>query len=239
MPDTRALAEPSGRRAARPAGQPPLEDEFEFAEVTDTGIVFDGKVWDVRRDTFAYNGSGIVREYLDHPGAVAILALDDQDRVLLIKQYRHPVRVREWELPAGLLDEDGEHPLVGAQRELAEEADVVAAEWNVLTEFYTSPGGSNEVIRIYLARGLSAIPDAFERTEEEADIEIRRVPLDDCVDAVLARRVQNPSLVVGVLAAPAARSRGWSTLAPADSAWPRHPSNWDLPGAEQGPGPSA
>ncbi|WP_420898094.1 NUDIX domain-containing protein [Cryobacterium mannosilyticum] len=204
-----------------------LADEFAFAPVTDTGIVFDGKVWDVRRDTFDYAGSGIVREYLDHPGAVAILALDDEDRVLLIKQYRHPVRAREWELPAGLLDEDGEHPLIGAQRELAEEADVTAADWDVLSEFYTSPGGSNEVIRIYLARGLAAATDAFERTDEEADIEIRWVPLDDCVDAVLARRLQNPSLVIGVLAAHASRARGWSSLAAADTPWPRHPVNWD------------
>ncbi|WP_420898615.1 NUDIX domain-containing protein [Cryobacterium algoritolerans] len=204
-----------------------LADEFAFAPVTDTGIVFDGKVWDVRRDTFDYAGSGIVREYLDHPGAVAILAIDDQDRALLIKQYRHPVRVREWELPAGLLDEDGEHPLIGAQRELAEEADVTAGDWNVLSEFYTSPGGSNEVIRIYLARGLAAASDVFERTEEEADIEIRWVPLDECVDAVLARRLQNPSLVIGVLAAHASRARDWGSLAPADTPWPRHPINWD------------
>ena len=204
-----------------------LADEFAFAPVTESGIVFDGKVWDVRRDTFDYAGSGIMREYLDHTGAVAILALDEQDRVLLIKQYRHPVRVREWELPAGLLDEHGEHPLTGAKRELAEEADVTATDWTVLSEFYTSPGGSNEVIRIYLARGLAAATETFERTEEEADIEIRWVPLDDCVDAVLDRRLQNPSLVIGVLAAHASRSRGWSSLAPADVAWPRHPINWD------------
>ncbi|TFC91361.1 MULTISPECIES: NUDIX hydrolase [Cryobacterium] len=204
-----------------------LADEPAFAPVTSSAIVFDGAVWDVRRDTFGYNGVGVVREYLDHPGAVAILALDAQDRVLLIKQYRHPVRVRDWELPAGLLDQDGEHPLVGAQRELAEEADLVAAEWNMLGEFYTSPGGSSEVIRIYLARGLTVAKEVFERTDEEADIEVRWVPLDDCVDAVLASRVQNPSLVIGALAAQAARARGWSTLGAADAPWPRHPVNWD------------
>ena len=215
-------AEKSGESASAP-----LADEPAFAAVSDSAIVFDGKVWDVRRDTFGYNGSRINREYLDHPGAVAILALDEHNQVLLIKQYRHPVRTRDWELPAGLLDEDGEHPLVGAQRELAEETDLVATEWNVLGEFATSPGGSNEVIRIYLARGLAAAPEIFERTEEEADIEVRWVPLDDCVDAVLARRVQNPSLVIGVLAAQAARARGWSTLGAADEPWPRHPVNWD------------
>ncbi|GAA3860300.1 NUDIX hydrolase [Leifsonia kafniensis] len=204
----------------------PLEDDLAPASVVASEIAFAGKIWNVRRDEFAYNGSTIVREYLDHPGAVAILALDEQDRVLLIKQYRHPVRVRGWELPAGLLDEAGESPVDGAKRELAEEADVAATDWAVLGEFSTSPGGSDEVIRIFLARGLSALPDAFDRSDEEADIEIRWVPLDDCVDAVLARRIQNPSLVIGVLAAHAARSRGWASLGPADAPWPRHPSSW-------------
>ena len=212
--------------AGDPAGSVPLEDEPEFAAVSGTAIVFDGKVWDIRRDTFGFNGSAIVREYVDHPGAVAILALDDQDRVLLIKQYRHPVRAREWELPAGLLDEPGEDPVSAARRELAEETDVAAMDWSVLAEFYTSPGGSTEAIRIYLARDLRAV-DAFDRTDEEADMETRWVPLDECVDAVLARRVQNPSLALGVLAAQAARSRGWASLAPAQTPWPRHPSNWD------------
>jgi len=207
------------------AGHPPLQDEPVIADVSGSELVFDGRVWGVRRDRFGYNGSAIIREYVDHPGAVAVLALDDHDRVLLIKQYRHPVRVREWELPAGLLDEPGEDPAVAARRELAEETDVAATDWSVLAEFYTSPGGSTEAIRIYLARGLSAIDDAFARTDEEADMEIRWVPLDDCVDAVLARRVQNPSLALGVLAAQASRSRGWASLAPADTPWPRHPSN--------------
>ena len=208
-----------------PAGHPPLEDEPVDADVSGSEVVFDGKVWGVRRDRFGYNGSAITREYVDHPGAVAVLALDEHDRVLLIKQYRHPVRMREWELPAGLLDEPGEDPAVAAQRELAEETDVAATDWSVLTDFYTSPGGSTEAIRIYLARGLRVLEDSFDRTDEEADMELRWVPLDDCVDAVLARRVQNPALALGALAAQASRSRGWATLAPADTPWPRHPSN--------------
>lgn len=203
-----------------------LQDDTALVTVTKSEVVFAGRVWSIRRDEFDYNGSTIARELMDHTGAVVVLALDEQDRVLLIKQYRHPVRMREWELPAGLLDISGEDALVGAQRELAEEADVVATEWNVLSDFYTSPGGSSEAIRIYLARGISASAEVFERTEEEADIEIRWVPLDEIVDAVLARRVQNPSLIVGVLAAQVSRSRGWSTLAPAESPWPGHPLNW-------------
>lgn len=214
-------------RAEADALLPRIEDEPAPTALTSSTVQFDGHVWNIRQDAFDYNGTEIVREYVDHPGAVAILALDDQDRVLLIQQYRHPVRMREWELPAGLLDVDGEHALIGAQRELAEETDVVAAEWNVLTEFYTSPGGSNEVIRIYLARGLSPATEVFDRTDEEADMVTRWVSLDDAVDAALARRVQNPSLVVGVLAAAASRARGWASLGPADLPWPRHPSNWD------------
>jgi ADP-ribose pyrophosphatase len=222
-----APVNPLSARADADARLAPIEDEPASTPLNTSAIRFEGHVWDVRQDAFDYNGSEIVREYIDHPGAVAVLALDDQDRVLLIQQYRHPVRMREWELPAGLLDVAGEHAVIGAQRELAEETDVVAADWNVLTEFYTTPGGSNEVIRIYLARGLSPAPEAFDRTDEEADMITRWVSLDDCVDAVLNRRVQNPSLALGVLAAAAARSRGWTSLAPADQPWPRHPSNWD------------
>ncbi len=201
-----------------------LQDDVARVDITASDIVFNGVIWNVRRDSFAYNGASITREYIDHPGAVAVLALDENDRVLLIKQYRHPTGLRDWELPAGLLDVTGEDAVVGAQRELAEEADVAASDWALLTEFYTSPGGSNEAIRVYLARGISAVA-AFERTHEEADIELRWVSLDDCVDAVLARRVENPILALGVLAAHAGRARGWSTLAPASVPWPRHPLN--------------
>jgi len=203
--------------------QSPLEDVPFAVEVTESELVFEGRVWDIRRDTFDYNGSSIVREYTDHTGAVAVLALDEDDRVLVIRQYRHPVGLREWELPAGLLDIEGEDPLVAVKRELEEEADLRARDWDVLAEFATSPGGNNEVIRVYLARGLSATEQAFERTDEEADIEVAWVPLDEAVDAVLARRVQNPSLAIGVLAAHASRARGWTTLTPADAPWDRHP----------------
>lgn len=198
-----------------------LRDDPVAVSVTHSETVYEGRVWNIRRDEVAYSGETIVREYMDHTGAVAILALDDDGRVLLIKQYRHPVQARDWEIPAGLLDIAGEDPLVSAQRELAEEADLVAARWDVLAEFYTTPGGSDEAIRVYLARDLSAAHQRFDRTAEEADIEVRWAPLDELVDAILDRRVQNPSLVVGGLAAHAARARDWTTLAPADAPWPR------------------
>jgi len=188
--------------------------------VTQTETVFEGHVWNLRRDEFVYGDGAIVREYVDHSGAVAVLALDDDGRVLLIRQYRHPVGFRDWEIPAGLLDVPGENPLEAAKRELAEEADLTAERWDVLSDFFTSPGGSDEAIRIYLARGLAPTPEAFARTEEEADIEVRWAPLDEVVDAVLARKLQNPSLVIAALAAAAGRAREWSTLGAADAPWP-------------------
>ena len=198
----------------------PLADEPVELPLRASERVFDGRVWDIRRDTFELGGRPIVREYVDHPGAVAVLALDDHDRVFLIRQYRHPVRTRDWEIPAGLLDVAGEDALAAAQRELAEEGDLEASEWAVLVDFFTSPGGSDEAIRIYLARGIRATDQSFEREDEEAHMDTRWVDLDECVDAVLARRVQNPSLAVGVLAAHTARSRGWQSLGAADAAWP-------------------
>ncbi|MDO9397074.1 MAG: NUDIX hydrolase [Herbiconiux sp.] len=202
-----------------------LADEPAPVEATSSEVVFDGYIWDVRRESFAYGGSTLRRDFVDHPGAVAILVLDEQDRVLLIKQYRHPVRRREWEPPAGLLDVANESPLLAAQRELAEEVDLEAAQWDVLIDYLTTPGGNNEAIRVYLARGISATSSDFEREGEEADMEQRWVPLDDVVDAVLGSRVQNPSLVIGALAAQASRARGWSTLRPADAEWSAHPAH--------------
>jgi 8-oxo-dGTP pyrophosphatase MutT (NUDIX family) len=200
-----------------------LADEIVDLPVVSSEVVFDGAIWNVRRDRFLYAGNEIAREYIDHTGAVAVLVLDDDDRVCLIKQYRHPIATREWELPAGLLDFAGESALSAAQRELAEEVDLVAADWAVLADFHTSPGGNNEALRVYLARGVTAAAEVFDRTDEESDLETRWAPLDEIVDAVLDRRLQNSILQVAALSAFASRARGWSTLAPADAPWPRHP----------------
>ena len=162
------------------------------------------------------------REFLRHPGAVAVIVLDDDDRVLLLRQYRHPVRRELWEPPAGLLDIPGEHAAVAAARELAEEADLVAARWDVLVDFYTSPGGNDEALRVFLARDLTdvAAADRFAREHEERDMVARWVPLEEAVTLVLSGALHNPSAVVGVLAAAAARAAGWSTLRPVDAPWP-------------------
>lgn len=123
----------------------------------------------------------------------------------MIQQYRHPIQSRDWELPAGLRDIAHEDPLVAAQRELAEEVDLVASDWTELIDFYTSPGGSNELIKVYLARGLSATEQVYERSEEEADIEVRWVPLDEIVDGVIEGRLQNSILAIAALTAHARR----------------------------------
>jgi len=204
-----------------------LHDEFATYPVTASEIKHHGLVWDVVRDAVDLGEGGQVeREYLRHPGAVGVLALDEQDRALMILQYRHPVRMRLWELPAGLLDEPTETPLQTARRELVEEVDLYAAEWHVLLDWFNSPGGMDEAIRVYLARDLTPVPDGqrHARHAEELDILTRWVPLDEARDAVLAGGLHNPTAVVGILAACAARDRGWTTLRPADAPWPEHPS---------------
>jgi len=178
-----------------------IRDEPFEPDVIQSDVVHKGWVWDVRSDRIAYGDGELIREYVDHTGAVAVLALDDDGRVLIIQQYRHPIRHRDWELPAGLLDIEGEDPLAAAQRELAEEADLVAGTWEPLVSTWTTPGGNSELIRIYLATGASAAPEVFDREDEEADIRIEWVPLSDVVDAVLAGRLRNGILSLGVLAA--------------------------------------
>jgi 8-oxo-dGTP pyrophosphatase MutT (NUDIX family) len=177
-----------------------FRDEAAPQKIVSSETVFEGRVWNIQHDVFEYGGSEIGRDYVDHPGAVAVLAIDDEGRALLIQQYRHPIAMREWELPAGLLDIENEDPLVAAQRELAEEVDLQASDWTELVTFHTSPGGSNEVLRVFLARGLSATP-TFDREEEEADIVLRWVPLPDIVAGILDGRLQNSILMIGVLAA--------------------------------------
>ncbi|HKS02133.1 MAG TPA: NUDIX hydrolase [Arthrobacter sp.] len=190
--------------------------------------VYNGRIWDVVSDSFKLTAAGdaLVRDYIEHPGAVAVLPMNDDGEVLLIKQYRHPVGMDLWEIPAGLLDVEGEDFLVGAARELAEEADLIASEWNVLVDFFNSPGSSSEAIRIYLARGLTEVPhhELHVRTDEEAEIELHWIPLENAVSAVLEGRLHNPSAVVGVLAAAAAKADGFTGLRPGDAPWPAHPS---------------
>ncbi|WP_436231927.1 NUDIX domain-containing protein [Cellulomonas cellasea] len=186
--------------------------------VTEHTQIHAGKVWDVVGDVVDLGSSQVLREYVAHPGAVAVIALDEDDRVLLLSQYRHPVRTELWEPPAGLLDVAGEPLVDAAARELGEEADLRAGSWQVLVDYFSSPGGSDERIVIFLARDLSPVPDdeRFAREDEEADMVPVWVPLDEAVEAVLGGRLHSPTAVLGILAASAARDRGWSTLRAAD-----------------------
>lgn len=192
-------------------------DQVAARPLSDHTLIHAGKIWDIVSDVVDLGPTQVLREYVDHPGAVAIIAVDDQDRVLLVSQYRHPVRSELWEPPAGLLDVAGEPAVVAAARELAEEADLRADTWHVLVDFYTTPGGSSERIEVFLARDLHEVPEEERhvRLDEEADMVPVWVPLDDAVDAVLAGRLHSPTAVVGVLAAARARERGWDALRPA------------------------
>ena len=205
-----------------------VSDEPSPRRLLSSHKVYEGRIWDVVSDSFQLSDDGepLVRDYIDHPGAVAILPMNDDGDILLLRQYRHPVGMDLWEIPAGLLDVEGEDFVAGAARELAEEADLVAARWNVLADFFNSPGSSSEAIRIYLARGLSDVPghELHVRTDEEAEIELHWTPLDEAVAAVLDGRLHNPSAVVGILAAAAARAGNFESLRPADAPWPAHPS---------------
>ncbi|MCC9153460.1 NUDIX hydrolase [Streptomyces parvulus] len=203
-----------------------IKDTREEWEVRGTATPFRGKKTSVRTDDVVMpDGSVVTRDYQVHPGSVAVVALDGEGRVLVIKQYRHPVRERLWEIPAGLLDVPGENPLHAAQRELYEEAHVKAEDWRVLTDVYTTPGGCDEAVRIFLARNLSEAEGArFEVEDEEADMELARVPVADLVRGVLAGELHNNCLVVGVLSLLAAeRGDGFDALRPAEAPWPARP----------------
>ncbi|MET8571345.1 NUDIX hydrolase [Streptomyces sp. NPDC004783] len=203
-----------------------IKDTPEEWEVRATEIPFRGKKTSVRTDEVVMpDGSVASRDYQVHPGSVAVLALDDEGRALVLRQYRHPVREKLWEIPAGLLDVPGENPLRAAQRELYEEAHVKAEDWRVLTDVYTTPGGCDEAVRIFLARNLSeADGERFEVEDEEADMELARVPVADLVRGVLAGDLHNNCLVVGVLSLVAAeRGDGLDALRPAEAPWPARP----------------
>lgn len=220
-----AGADPPGTHAPTEG----LQDRTVQRPVLDVTLRYEGMKWDVVTETVELpDGQHVRRDVVVHPGAVGVVTLDAADRVLLIRQYRHPVRAELWELPAGLLDEPGEDSLLAAQRELAEEAHLTAARWDVLADVHSSPGMSGEAYRIYLARDPAEVPEADRhvRHEEEAFLVPRWVPLGDAVDAALCGALHNAMAVVGVLAAARARDEGWRTLRPADAAWPERPDRW-------------
>jgi len=160
------------------------------------------------------------RDVVLHPGAVAALTLDAEDRILMIRQYRHAVGRLLWEIPAGLRDVAGEDPWLTARRELLEEAGYRARDWRVLVDYYSSPGFSTERLRIFLARDLEAVPAAdrhFVPRDEEAHLLLGWLPLDEAVRKVLAGELHNGPAALAIMAGYAARSEGFDRLRPADA----------------------
>lgn len=218
---------PDGLPLPEEAWNGPVADSPDSSmPVAERTEVFQGRVWSVVRDRVRIGESNTVRDVVIHPGAVAIIAVDDHDRVLLIRQYRHPVAMYLFEPPAGLLDVAGEPPLDSAKRELAEEAGIEADTWNVLVDLFNSPGGSSEAIRVYLASDLHALPGGRPATgeAEEAHLPQAWVELGVAVELVLSGAIGSPSGVAGVLALDAIRRRGGAGLRPADSPW--QPREW-------------
>lgn len=201
--------------------EPDIKDLPVRWEVVDSTERFRGRVIRVRTDRVVMpNGGGtevVDREVVSHPGAVGVLALDAADRVLLIRQYRHPIGRLLWEAPAGLRDVPGEPLHQTAERELLEEAGYKAATWHVLVDDFTTPGMCDERMRIFLARDLTEATTDFERIHEEADMPVAWVPLDEAVTKVLAGDIHNPTAAMGILAAYAARARGFRDLRAPDA----------------------
>lgn len=198
-------------------------------EIASSRTIYRGRVITLRADQVRTSSGELAeRDVVEHPGAVMVVALDDAGRVLLVTQYRHPVRGWLTELPAGLLDQDGEDPHAAARRELYEEADLYADRWHTLLDLRMSPGGMNERGRVYLARNLRAVPEPERHLRggngeyEEADLRSEWVDLDQAVANALSGHITNAATVAGLLAAVHAREHGGSPLRPADAAWPPH-----------------
>jgi 8-oxo-dGTP pyrophosphatase MutT (NUDIX family) len=197
------------------------EHEFETIE---SETLYIGKIFALRADEVRMpHGNVARREVVEHYGAVAVLALDDDNNVMLVYQYRHPLGRRLWELPAGLLDLGGEPPHITAGRELKEEAGLAATDWRVLVDLDSTPGFSDESVRVYLATGLTDVgrPEAH---DEEADLTLRWFPLEDAVRKVFSGEIVNSIAVAGILAAHSVTDR--AALRPVEAPWTDRPSSF-------------
>jgi ADP-ribose pyrophosphatase len=186
-------------------GEQPVQDVPEHWPVeASTDLYRSALPFALRADTVRRpeHNESFTRVVLEHPGAVVVLAVDDLERVLCLRQYRHPIRTRMVELPAGLLDVHGEDPRATAERELLEEAGLRADEWRHLVTAYSSPGIITEQIHYFLARGLhEANRGDFVPAHEEADMETLWVPYGELLAACLAGRVRDAPVLIAVLSA--------------------------------------
>lgn len=197
----------------------------EFA-VSGSDTLHVGRVLALRLDQVVMpGGRSAAREIVEHPGAVAILPLHDDASVVMIDQYRHAVGRRMRELPAGLLDAQGEDPVTTARRELSEEVGCTARDWSVLVDVVPSPGFSDEAVRVFLARGLVEVGRPAGPDDEEADLSVVRLSLADAVCQVLAGEIVNASAVAGLLAAQAVLA-GIAQPRPVDASWPDRPTRF-------------
>jgi 8-oxo-dGTP pyrophosphatase MutT (NUDIX family) len=215
--------------AVRPAAPPPtrypnrrLVAEHDF-ETVSSETVYQGRIFALRKDQVRMPGGKVAaREVVEHYGAVAVLALDDSSRIPMVYQYRHPIGRRLWELPAGLLDVDGEAPHLTAARELEEEAGLQAETWQVLVDLDSTPGFSDESVRLYLATGLSEV-DRPEAHDEEADMTLKWIPIAEALRQVFSGEIVDSLAIAGVLAAHAV-TQGAAQPRPVDAPWIDKPS---------------
>lgn len=197
-----------------------LRDTAELWPVQRRVVNADAHVFQVwTDDVLTPDGQTMHRTYVRHPSAVAVLALDADERAIVVQQYRHPARMRMVEPPAGLLDHPGEEPLAAAQRELAEETGLAAKTWSYLLDIHATPGSSGENIRVFLARGLHPVATDFIRDHEEADMTQSWIPVDELVAGIRRGKLTSPTLVASVLAYVAFGGAG-ADFAQPDQPWP-------------------
>jgi 8-oxo-dGDP phosphatase len=192
-------------------------------ETISSEILHTGKIFALRKDRVLMPGGKVVnREVVEHYGAVGVVALDDDDNIPMVYQYRHPFGRRLWELPAGLLDVHGEAPHLTAARELQEEAGLKAHTWQVLADLDSTPGFSDESVRVYLATGLTDVGRP-EGHDEEADMTLQWYPLAEAVRRIFSGEIVNSLAVSGILAAFAVR-KGLAQPRPVDAPWQDKPT---------------